>query len=254
MNPYTVKFEQNDLNLPGVKVTNHEFNMLPSREIAINKLARRDLSIITSAEYSQKSITVSAEVCGGDRGQTEEVLTLLKRILQPKNGELRVLQNGYEVRYTATMNELGIEWEGTTAYVTIVFIASDPFGETVELLTFSAFTHTASQSFSTAEFIGSGTIEPTINITINSLTGSGEQDIKVFNARTNQGITLTRVWTAGEIITIDSSNKQVDVDGGLIDFTGLFPTFAGGTQQVGISDTFTARNMNVSVGYYGKLV
>ena len=131
MNIYDVIFEQNNLNaIPGVKITNHEFNNLPSREIAINKLARRDLSIITSSEYSQKQITVWADVCGGTRGDTEAVVTQLKQLIQAQNGKLQVLQNGYEVQYTVTMNEFSIEWSGTMALVTIQFLASDPLGRT----------------------------------------------------------------------------------------------------------------------------
>lgn len=253
MNPYDVIFEQNNLNgLPGVMVTNHQFNKLPSREIAINKLARRDMSIITSSEYSQKEILVFADVCGGDRGETEAVLTLLKQLVQAQNGKLQVMQNGYEVQYTATMNEFNFEWLGTKAIVTIQFIASDPLGRTVDLLTFATYTHTAAQSSVTGVFTGSGTIEPVISLTINSVTGGTGKDINIFNGRTNQGITLTGNWNAGDIIIIDSASKKATVNGGLVDFSGIFAVFAAGTQQVGITDTLTSRNISVSVSYYAR--
>lgn len=253
MNPYDVFFEQNNLNFPGSEVYNHEFNTLPNRDIKINKLARRDLSIITSSEYVSKQILVYLEVCGSDREGTEVLITQLKQLVQEQNGELRVEQNGYQVRYTATMNGFSIEWSGITALVTIEFIASDPLGETVELLSFGSFTHTAAQTTYTGNFTGSGTIEPTINIVINSVTGSGSQELRILNGRTNQGIILTAVWAAGDVIEVNSETMEALINGGSVDFAGLFPTFASGTQIIAIEDTLTTRNMSVGVGYHGKL-
>lgn len=253
MNQYDVVFEQNNLNLvQDASVLNHEFNLLPTRQVNINKLARRDLSIITSAEYSQKQIRVFMHACAGSREETEAVITLIKQLCQPVNGDLQVLQNDVEVKYTATMNEFNIEWEASNAYIEIVFIASDPLGTTTSALTFANFAHNAAQTTATGVFQGSGVIEPTINIVINSISGGGV--INILNARTNQGITISQPLSSGDILIIDSKAKRATLNNGLIDFSGLFPTFAAGTQQILITDTYTSRTSSVNVDYFGSFV
>ena len=104
MQSYSVKFNQNDISqVPGVWLYNYDATTLPERDIKMHKIARRSLSIITSAEYSQKSITVFMRVCSGSRQDTEEALTQIKGQLQPQNGTLEVEQSGELYQYTATM-------------------------------------------------------------------------------------------------------------------------------------------------------
>ena len=155
MNETSVSFNGNDLSLiDGADLYNHNFNRLPSRDIRIHKLARESLSIITSAEYTQKELTVWLDICKGSREATEMALEQLKAILQGQNGELRVRQAGTLYKYTATMNELSIEWDGYNAYVTISFIASTPIGESVDSLPLFNFTLTS--QYANTPFIVAG--------------------------------------------------------------------------------------------------
>ena len=116
MKSYNVLFNDNDLSaVPGVWLYNYDATTLPERDIKMHKIARRSLSIITSAEYTQKSIPVFMRVCSGDRQATEATLTALKGLLQPQNGTLELEQSGEQFEYTATMNEFNIEWDGSYA-------------------------------------------------------------------------------------------------------------------------------------------
>ena len=256
MDIYSVSFAGNDISqVLGVDLYNHNFNNLPNRDIKINKVARRDLSIITSSEYTQKQITVFLDVCSGSRGDTEDTLTFLKALLQPQNAILKVSQGGVEVEYTATMNEFNIEWNGIQAYVTIQFIASDPIGRESDVKTLATLnaiiTATASLSM-TVE--GSATAYPVISLTLNSVTGGTAKDITIGNGLTNQGITITRNWTSGDVLIIDSFNSEATVNGVLTDFTGIFPQFAAGSQQITYTDNLTTRNADLSATYQPRLV
>jgi hypothetical protein len=249
-NIYQIKFEQNLINdIPGVDVYNHDFNALPNRDIKIGKLARRSLSIITSSEYSDKLIPAFAEVCSGSRSDTEATITQLKALLQTQNGELVGLQNGVEVQYTATLREMPIEWNGPTAYISMIFLASTPIGTATETLTFASFNTTVSQYSATSTLEGSATVEPITTVTINSVMGGAAQTISIFNARTNQGITVSGTWAAADTMVINSYTRKVTVNGVDKDFTGIFPTFAAGEQQVQYNDTFTTRNVDVAIEY-----
>lgn len=256
MDKYSVKFSGNDISLiNGVDLYNHNFNDLPNRDIKINKLARRDLSIITSSEYTSKNIPVFLEVCSGTRADTEDTLTFLKSLLQPQNALLVVSQGGEDTQYIATMNEFNIVWEGTTALVTIVFLGSDPIGKNTTSVTLASQNGITTANYSVSTTIeGSATAFPTTNITINSITGGTGKSITVANGKTGQGITITRDYIAGDIIIINSRDMNATANGTLVDFTGMFPVFPAGSGQITYLDNFTTRNIDINSVYNPRLV
>lgn len=247
MKSFAVKFNSNDISeIAGVWLYNYDATSLPERDIKIHKIARRSLSIITSSEYAQKSIPVFLRVCSGTRQDTEATLTAIKGLLQPQNGALEVEQSGEQYQYTATMNEFNIEWDASYAYVTIVFLASTPVASSVESsILFSLSTTLPSDG---ASFIvgGSYIAEPVINVVYSAVTGGASSQVSIFNASTNQGITLTVNLTSTTIIEIDSTNYTVQVNGVSTDFEGMFPVFPPGSQRVGYSDTATTRTVTVT--------
>lgn len=256
MDSYSVSFNGNDLSiLPGIDLYNHEFNRLPTREVRIFKVARRNLSIITSSEYSQKEITVQLEVCSESRSGTEDLLTTLKALVQTQNAPLVVSQGGTDVEYTATMNEFNIEWDSYKAYVTIVFIASNPIGQEQQTQTlFNITGNTLARVTNTFTAQGSASAFPVISITVNTVTGGTAKQILVENARTGQGIRINETFANGDVIIIDSENLQVTKNGVQIDFSGMFPVWASGSQQVVYGDTFTTRDVDINATYNPRLV
>lgn len=246
MKSYSVKFNSNDLSeIAGVWLYSYDATSLPTRDVKIHKIARRSLSIITSAEYSQKVIPVFMRVCSGTRQDTEATLTEIKGLLQPQNGILEVEQSGQQYQYTATMNEFNIEWDSSYAYVTIVFIASTPVAESVETDLLFNFTTTLSSDGSSFVVGGSYIAGPIINVVYSAVTG-GTGSMSVFNASTNQGIVISGTFTTGTIVEINSSAYTVLVNGISTDFEGLFPVFPPGSQRVGYSDTFSTRTVTLS--------
>lgn len=253
---YQVSFNGNRLDLvPGVDLYNHDFTTLPNRDIKIHKLARRSLSIITSSEYTQKSIPVYMDICSGTREDTEATITFVKALLQGQNRALRVLESGFEVEYIATMNEFNVEWNSSHAYATIIFLASDPIGVSTTILTpVNVVGNTVQTSSTTFTVQGSFNVEPTISVTISAVTGGTGKTVNLINAITQQGISITHDFDAGDIILIDSKELRVTVNGGNVDFDGLFPVFPPGVQQLRYSDDFTTRTVDVSLTYEPRLV
>lgn len=245
---YQVAFEGNRLDLvAGVDLYNYDFTALPTRDVKIYKLARRSKSIITSSEFTQKNIPVFMDVCSGGRQETEETVTYLKALVQAQNGTMTVLEGGDEVQYTATLNEFNIVWNGNHAYCSLVFLASDPIGTlTSPQVLFQINAITTAYASATFNVDGSALAEPVSNIVLSSVTGGTGQFITLYNARTNQGITITGNFNNGDIISIDSRNLTITVNGVNKDFTGIFPTFQPGVQQVAYTDSFTARTVNIT--------
>ncbi len=256
MDLYKVTFNGNDLHeVPGVNLHNHNFNALPARDIKINKVARRDLSIITSSEYVQKGISVYFEVCSGSRSNTENTLTVLKSLVQAQNAPLIVSQGGVDVEYTATMNEFNIEWQGVTALVEVLFIASNPIGrEDNTLVLFQLTGSTTATASQTATVEGSALAYPLITVTVNAVTNGTNKHIAISNGSTNQGIRVDRTWSAADLLIIDSENMTVTVNGIITDFTGMFPQFSPGSQSLTYTDDFATRSIDLTATYEPRLV
>jgi len=254
---FSVSFAGNDINaISGAEIYNHNFNNLPSRDIKINKLARQDLSIITSSEYSAKNITVNVKVNGGtERSATEDVIRVLKSRVQAQNSSLVVSQSGIKVEYTATMNEFEINWiSNATALVTINFIASDPIGRGMTIENLAILTgQTSGLSAIPITVGGSSAAKTSITIVVQSVTGGTGAFIQLLNGATNQGIKITRNWSNGDTLIVDSANMQVTVNGVLTDFSGIFPMFNTGAQQIKYNDSFTTRTYDMSVTYKPRL-
>ena len=255
MRSLSVYYQGNDLSaIPGVEVFNHDFNALPTRNIRMNPIARADKSIITSADYTQKDITILCDIRGKTRQESESIITQLKAILQPTNARVRVNQSDSEYRYTATLNEFNITWRGLEATVELVLLASDPVGyETITRELLDVNTTNASATWSQVVG-GSFRAQPTFTVTINSVTGGTDEFIRIFNSRTQQGIRLQRDWVADDVLVINSSTKEINVNGEMMDYEGIFPTFAAGTAVIGYQDGFASRDVDVSATYVRRII
>lgn len=251
-----VEFSGNRLDLvPGLDLYNHDFNKLPGRDIKKHKLARRNLSIVTSAEYVDKDIPVWFEIDAGTRQASEATVIDVKALLSAQNGSLRVLQGGVWTNYVATLNEFNIEWDGPHAYCEVHFLASNPVGSTVDAVSLVNINGiTASSASATFSVDGSANAEPIITVIIKAVTGGTNGQLSVINALNNQGITITSNFAVNDIIEINCREYTVQKNGANLDFAGLFPSFGPGVQQLAYSDTFTTRNVDLSSVYNARTV
>lgn len=250
---YPFTFDGTDLStIAGVQVYNYEVNKLPIRDIKINKLARRNKSIITSAEYVQKDLNLFLEVCGGGRSDTEDLLGTLKSYLNTENAIVTVPQGGRDVNYTATMNEFNYGWDGTTALLEVVFIASDPIGVSNTIDTLFAGTITSASDSLSATVTGTFSTRPTITLTVDSVTGGTGGSMSVGNSDTQQAVTIMADFVAGDVIVIDVDSTSITINGSLTDFTGIFPDFDPGLQSLSYVDDFTTRSVSVTSDYYPR--
>lgn len=256
MSIYSVTFDGTDLStLSGVDLYNHDTNKLPTRQININKIARKDLSIVTSAEYVSKEITVYLDVCSSTRAGTEATLASIKGYITKPNGLLVISQGGNDIEYTATMNEFSVSWLGPQAVVTIVFIASTPIGkQSTSVLLNSLPNITTSTTSQALTVTGSAVAYPVITVSITTVTGATNKSIILENRLIGQGITVTRTWANLDVLVVDSLNLTATVNGGAVDFTGVFPQFDVGAGQLNYTDNFTTRNVALTSYYQPRLV
>jgi hypothetical protein len=249
---YRTQVYYNNFNLsglPGIAVYNHNFISMPARNLNRAKLARADRSILTSAEYSEKTITVTGIATGDTKNEIEGNFETLKGVLQVPEGIIRVEQAGQQVEYTGTLSAFSTEFLGKHLKFTLSFLCSNPIGR-------SRLTSTLlDEVTSSASYTHSITVEgsykalPIIRITFSALTGGTNKTVQVLNADTGQGISITRDWTAGEILTVDSFNKRVEVDDADVDYGGVFPSFYPGLRSFQYIDDLTTRTVAIEITY-----
>lgn len=244
-------FNNFDLNtLPGVKITSYDVNNLPSRNLTANKLARANRSLLTSAEYSEKTIYVYGFVGGANLETLQENFDRLKGQVQDVEGLIRVPQGNTEVEYIGTLNGISKSYIGLNINFTLEFKCSNPIGRDSigsELFTpVTITTATISQSF-TVE--GSFIATPRFRLVLTNITDGTAKSVSLLNSVTGKGIKITRNWADGEILSVNSDTFEVVVDGGPVDFNGQFPTFFPGVRTLQYIDDFTARNITLSAIY-----
>lgn len=253
MSKPTVSFNALDFasGVPGLIVVGTNPYQTPDRLLNTNPVGSANKSVTSSAYFQQKQLQVKVEIGVSDRDTLENSIDLLEQIVQAREAILAVVQNSVSRQYTATMSSvITIDTQGGWAAITITFRCSDPYGYDTGSTSLGSTRFTGSTK--NLAFIIAGTAEwqlPVITITLNSLTGGTTKNLVIGNSATGQQITVTRTWTAADVLVIDSYLRKVTVNGNEVAFTGAFPEFNKGSGSLDYSDTLTTRDVTVAAAY-----
>jgi hypothetical protein len=243
--------------LSGVTLTKRNANQAPDRELRIFKKARADASVLTSAEYSNKPIIVEGLVQGDNQIDCETKFNTLLSYLQVTNADLVIDRAGISVTYMKTsLKGYSLDnSEGGFLNFKLMFIAVEPIALESSSLQFLQPNNIVASAATLPINVG-GTYKalPIFTLTISSLTGGTTKAITIFNTVTGSGITVTRTWTAADILEVDVLNQTVRVNNGLVEYTGSFPSFDTGAGSVGYSDGLTTRSVVLSATYKRRYV
>lgn len=252
METVDVYFNNTNLNtLAGVKIYNFNVTDLPKRNLTASKLARADRSLLTSAEYADKTIYVYGFIGGADHATRQLNLDRLKGLVQDIEGIIRVPQGDTDVEYTGTLDGFSKDPTGPSLGFALQFQCSNPIGrDAVGRELFAPVTITTATLTKTFTVEGSFKASPRFSFVINSITGgSTNKSISLLNASTNKGVKVTRNWLAGDILSINSDTFEIVINGATQDFSGQFPTFLPGGRTLQYIDDFTTRDVTMSSIY-----
>lgn len=224
----------------------------PSRTVNRVGLARVDGSRITNVNYTEKKIVIEGIVTGTSIANLESLCDSLNAAVLGQNGYLDVDYNASTRRYVATNTNLMITREKrlTSALFSAEFVCVAPFGtDTVSSTLLAATTLTTASSSTPLTVGGSAPQVPIITLTLGSLTGATGASVTLTEPVSGQGITVTRTWANGDVLAIDCGAKTVLVNGAVVAFSGMFPTWPPGAQNLNYTDTFTGRSNSVLMTY-----
>lgn len=244
-------FNNFDLNgLAGVKIVNYNVSDMPSRTLNSSKLARANRSLLTSAEYATKTITITGFIGGSTTAILYANFNRLKGHLQDIEGIVRVSIGGSDVEYIGTLNGISKSFVGENINFTLSFLCSNPIGRDAVGSELFAPTNITSATLTKSFTVdGSFAATPRFHFVITSVTGGTTKSITLLNAASLKGIRVTRTWANGDILDINSDTFEVVVNGASIDFVGQFPTFLPGGRTLQYIDDFTTRDITLSTIY-----
>lgn len=245
----------NIASIQGVSVYNYKPHNLPTRELNTNKIANKDYSVNTRAEYVVKEIPIYLRIGRDDRAGTELAFNEVKAAFQKRNGTLSIPLYGTTVNWTATLYDIDHEKDGPYIFATVIMQASDPIGvENIQTVGLAGTAISTQAQDVTWTVEGSYKASPLIQLTYTSVTDATDGTVTIKNSQTGQGITITRTWGSTDVLEIDVENHVVTVNGSVVDYSGAFPTFKSGAAIVGYTDTFTDRDATLRVTYYRKFL
>lgn len=241
----------------------HDFDRMPTADENIESIAISNSSTITKKLYVQKTVVIRLM----NRGCTEDMqakVARIRQVLQFKKGDL-VLDRGIPVKasgdYTyenwtsmtfkdATLNEVSFDMSGRITVAELTFNVLDPigYGSTNQTLytVSSKTTQPTAVDLTTSDIQGTFDVQyPVYTITINSVTNGSNPSISISNGMNS--ITISRTFVAADVLVINSETLEVTVNGDIVDFSGIMPSINLTDTLVTISDTFSARNINISI-------
>lgn len=241
-----------ETTVPGLKIVKTDPYRTPNRTVTTNPIARTNKSVTTSAFWKDKKFNVAVEIGRDTRELLEDSLDIFKGILQAK--EATLLSNfGTSTRqWTATVDNVSEDDpQGGHIGMTVEFEVADPMGYDTASTTIVTGANTGNARTDNINLLGSAEKQlPVITITLTTVTSGSNHGITITNPATGQAIVVNRVvWTAADILVIDTANKAVTLNGLPIAFTGPIPEWDKGAGQIVYGDTFTSRKFSIGVTY-----
>ena len=248
---FSTKFDNYGLeNIPHLVLLSRKPNVMPDREIKTVSLIRNHGSIVVGDRFTKKVIPIYAIIMAPSRQAYEETMDELKYRLSNAQRPLSLVQAGKERIYTATLENMAETFvERGNSFITMYFACYDPFGRDASVTTYISDVYTTATKTFDHVFGGQAASKPLMTLTFSALTGGTNKSVFVGNGVSGQGITVTRTWSAGDVLRIDMESQDVRVNGTVVDFTGFFATFDPRTAYAQANDNFTTRSAQMRIEY-----
>lgn len=249
-----ITFASNDLQTTSIVTESIDVADIPEKDLKIYALAGANASKIPNdPNYPRRRIRLAGSLNASSIAAMDALEDTFKGYFRERNQNLDKGHNGGTRRYVASVESLVIDRPGGLAFAnfTIGLVCTDPFGrDTSTTSALSAAGRTAATYSDNHTFLGNAPFQLAVaTITVTALTGGTSKTITWGNGGNGQAISVTRTWTAADILEIDTINKTVKVNGVEVEFTGAFPEFPPGAQAMAYDDGFTTRTFTISVVY-----
>jgi hypothetical protein len=250
-------------NVPGLSVYSISPPGTANRTLNIFGIARANSRKVSSAFYDSNKIQIGVYITAASREALEAAMDTLLANLQLIEGTLIIPRSGgtaraYTVTYDApwTINNTMDNTDSPAsnyADLTLSFQTSDSYGYD-QFFTPILGPTAANSSPNSWNYNQGGSADTQVPFLQFYFTGGslGLGTVTIGNNNSGQQVSITRTWSVGDTLQINSQNNTVQVNGVDVNFTGAIPTFGIGQQTITYSDTFTSRNYQYYFYVYNR--
>lgn len=249
-----VIFNTTSIQTSNVIVQHIDHESIPQKTTTKFPTARANSTTATSSYYKHKPIIVTGQVIGTSIADTDSRADSFKQNMLNMTGlsaNLDIDYAGGTRRYLATIDDCQVTPSDAlfARNFTLTFDSLLPFGQATSATTLANAVAVTTTPFTQALTIGGTSQEqvPQISYTLSAFTGSSTNTIYFKNNTTGQQVSITRIWTAADIVIINPYTAIVTVNGTAVDYDGVCPTFAPGSVNLIVSDGFATRTGSLTV-------
>ncbi len=257
----------NNLSLQGANIITSEIQHEDASHIRLNfqKFGTGEGSNLGfwSTGFDVKRITLKGIIKGSSKSDLEDRVDDFKRSLQSYeknldidyvNGSRRYVCSCSSIKFSRNFYTIDVMgWEAE------FIVSNPPFGIDLDTSTleYLGLTNTAvsTTTIETLEYpVFGGTVrpKPTVNLTINSC--NGVRSIRFMNTRDDGYLTSTVInnhkFYDGDIITINTKDGEVQVNGTDVEFRDGLPNFSLNANKLNLRVVATSYNIDVKLIYY----
>lgn len=252
-----ISYNSLDLQDSTYRTSEIEHVQMPKREINTAKRARRTGESFISGWFGGRKIRIKGHILADTAAGLQTAVDALQAAINSEGANLDIGYGGSTRRYeNAVVEAQKIPKKGfhhTFVPYEITFYIPDGVGvatsQTQEGDT--AQTGDITESLTIA---GSADALPVITITVNSATDFSV--LKVRNDTRDEELIIGPSgggsFSAADVIEIDCENMTVKINSTEVDYTGIFPLWDPGSQDLNLDLTFTAVNYDWDFDYYPR--
>lgn len=247
----SLPFWVNDINinlLPGISVRAIFPHTMPEQIVRQSQKTLADGAVITSTNLGPRIITAKGDIVATSRAILDTNYQTLMRYLRVVEDTIYFKYGPGDRNFTGTLKGVTTS-DPLGGYMTFVatFICGDPYAYARVLNTKTSSAKTSPSFVTTIVNNGTETVSPKVVVTITSGTFHGSDTLTIQGYNTT--MTITRLFATGEVITIDPATLSVKVGSTEINALGQFPVIPAGSYDITYTDTFTARNVNLTASW-----
>ncbi len=222
------------------------------KTVQTEKLSETDGSIIVKSTYESKIFTLNGYMQAADIPTLDALIDTFKAALNLEAQPMNIDYAGSTRSYIATADNIVISRPTgmNSCTFSVEFTCASPAGmDTTTSTLLSATSISSSSALPSITVAGSYKAQPLIVLTLTAVTGATGGTITIQNGLTLRGISVTRTWSAGDVLEIDCANHVLYVNNSIVPFSGQFPSWDVGSSTISYVDNFTTRSASITATY-----
>lgn len=229
--------------------SNHD--IVAQQELNVQKIARSNDSIVLRKNYGTKVIKMDVIIKDSSRDNLDSRLDTFRETIETIDKNLDIDYASGTRRYVCSGRVVGIaERKQNWIKVEVEFSCFRAFGVATSATTESFLNKTTSPYADDIEIAGTAPAQPDIEITVDSLTATGEKYIQLKNTDNGDYVKVSADdWAADDVVAISIREKRVTRNGTITEYLGIVPEWLPGTNNWEYSDNFDARQVDIEFIY-----